>query len=415
MALPSNGTPAPEVLAALAELKASDRDWRAGRVFSLVYSAGEEVHELLEAASALYLSENALNTEVFPSLRRIQADILAAVAGLLGGVEGTAGATTSGGTESILMAVKAAREWGRAERGIESPSMVLASSAHAAFAKASHYFGIRSTRVPVGEDYRADVDAMAAAIEPDTVLVVGSAPSYPQGVIDPIPELAALAAERGALCHVDACMGGFVLPFLERLGHVDRPWDFRVPGVTSISADLHKYGYAPKGVSTVTYRDRALRRHQTFVFDGWLGGAYGSPAMAGTRSGAPLAAAWAVLHHLGEEGYLRLVERSWGAAQWLQAGVRAIPKLAVRGEPDATVFAFGAADPEALDVFALGDELAARGWYLDRQTPPDSLHATVSAVHDASVDELVADLGEAVARVGGGRTDDRSTTYATLE
>jgi glutamate/tyrosine decarboxylase-like PLP-dependent enzyme len=293
--------------------------------------------------------------------------------------------------------------------------MVLASSAHAAFAKASHYFGIRSTRVPVGEDYRADVDAMAAAIEPDTVLVVGSAPSYPQGVIDPIPELAALAAERGALCHVDACMGGFVLPFLERLGHVDRPWDFRVPGVTSISADLHKYGYAPKGVSTVTYRDRALRRHQTFVFDGWLGGAYGSPAMAGTRSGAPLAAAWAVLHHLGEEGYLRLVERSWGAAQRLQAGVRAIPELAVRGEPDATVFAFGAADPEALDVFALGDELAARGWYLDRQTPPDSLHATVSAVHDASVDELVADLGEAVARVGGGRTDDRSTTYATLE
>jgi glutamate/tyrosine decarboxylase-like PLP-dependent enzyme len=185
--------------------------------------------------------------------------------------------------------------------------------------------------------------------------------------------------------------------------------------VTSISADLHKYGYAPKGVSTVTYRDRALRRHQTFVFDGWLGGAYGSPAMAGTRSGAPLAAAWAVLHHLGEEGYLRLVERSWGAAQRLQAGVRAIPELAVRGEPDATVFAFGAADPEALDVFAVGDELAARGWYLDRQTPPDSLHATVSAVHDASVDELVADLGEAVARVGGGRTDDRSTTYATLE
>jgi sphinganine-1-phosphate aldolase len=415
MVLPSNGTPAPEVLAALAELKASDRDWRAGRVFSLVYGAGEEVHELLEAASALYVSENALNTDVFPSLRRIQADILSVVAGLLGGVEGTAGFTTSGGTESILMAVKAARGWGRAERGIDSPSMVLPMSAHAAFAKASDYFGVRSIRVPVRDDYRADTDAMAAAVEPDTVLVVGSAPSYPQGVIDPIPELAALAAERGILCHVDACMGGFVLPFLERLGHVDRPWDFRVPGVTSISADLHKYGYAPKGISTVTYRDRALRRHQTFVFDGWLGGAYGSPAMAGTRSGAPLAAAWAVLHHLGEEGYLRLVERSWDAAQRLQAGVRAIPDLALRGEPDAPVFAFGATDPKGLDIFAVGDELAARGWYLDRQTPPDSLHATVSAVHDASVDELVADLGAAVAGIGGGRAQDRSTTYATLE
>ena len=274
---------------------------------------------------------------------------------------------------------------------------------------------MRSIRVPVADDYRADVDAMAAAMEPDTVLVVGSAPSYPQGVIDPVPELAALAAERGVLCHVDACLGGLVLPFLERLGHVDRPWDFRVPGVTSISADLHKYGYAPKGVSTVTYRDRSLRRHQTFLFDGWLGGAYGSPAMAGTRPAAPLAAAWAVLHHLGEEGYLRLAERSWDAARRLEAGVRGIPGLAVRGEPDATVLAFGAADPEALDVFVVGDDLGARGWYLDRQTPPDSLHATVSAVHAESVDELVVDLAAAVDRVGGGRAGDRSTTYATLE
>jgi glutamate/tyrosine decarboxylase-like PLP-dependent enzyme len=415
MALPSTGTPASEVLAALAELKAGDRDWRAGRVFSLVYSAGEEVHELLEAASALYLSENALNTEVFPSLRRIQADILGAVAGLLGGVEGLAGVTTSGGTESILMAVKAAREWGRAERGIEQPSMVLADSAHAAFAKASHYFGVRSIRVPVGDDYRADVPAMAGAVDDSTVLVVASAPSYPQGVIDPVPELAALASDRGILCHVDACMGGFVLPFLERLGHVDRPWDFRVPGVTSISADVHKYGYAPKGISTVTYRTRELRRYQTFVFDGWLGGAYGSPAMAGTRPAGPLAAAWAVLHHLGEEGYLRLADAAWGAARTLEAGVRAVPGLAVRGEPDATLVAFGAEDPAALDVFAVADALAARGWYLDRQTPPDSLHATVTAGHAASVDELVADLAEAVAEAGGGRTTDRSTTYATLE
>src|SRR5829696_946304 len=401
MALPSTGTPAPEVLAALAELKAGDRDWRAGRVFSLIYSAGEEVHELLEAASGLYLSENALNTEVFPSLRRIQADILDAVAGLLGGVEGTAGVTTSGGTESILMAVKAAREWGRAERGIESPSMVLATSAHAAFAKASHYFGVRSIRVPVGDDYRADAEAMAAAIESDTVLVVASAPTYPQGVIDPVPELAALAAERGVLCHVEACMGGFVLPFLERLGHVDRPWDFRVPGVTSISADVHKYGYAPKGLSTVTYRTRALRRYQTFVFDGWLGGAYGSPAMPGTRPAGPLAAAWAVLHHLGEDGYLRLTAQAWDAARTLEAGVRGVPDLAVRGRPEATLVAFGAEDPAALDIFAVGDQLGAQGWFLDRQTPPDSLHATVTAAHLATVDELVRDLADAVAVVGG--------------
>jgi sphinganine-1-phosphate aldolase len=415
MPLPAHGMPAEAVLDQLSSLKAGDRDWRSGRVFSLVYSAGDEVHHLLEQASLLYLSENALNTEVFPSLRRMQADILSITGDLLGGDDSTAGFMTSGGTESILMAVKAAREWGKAERGIDEPSMVLATSAHAAFAKASHYFGVRSVRVPVGPDYRADVDAMTAAIDATTVLVVASAPSYPQGVVDPVPELAALAQERGILCHVDACMGGFLLPFLERLGRFEKPWDFRVPGVTSMSADLHKYGYAAKGASTVMYRSRDLRRHQAFLFDGWLGGAYGSPAMAGTKPAGPIAAAWAVLHHLGEDGYLRLTEAASDAARELLDGLRSMPELAVRGEPEATLVAFGAADPEALDVFAVADVLARSGWFLDRQTPPDSLHGTVHAGHAGVIPDVLADLGAAVAEVGAGRAEDRATTYGTVE
>ena len=380
-----------------------------------MYSAGDDVHAVAEEASRLYLFENALNTEVFPSLGRLQRDILGIVAGLLNGGDSVAGFMTSGGTESILMAVKVARDWGRNERGITEPEMVLPMSAHAAFAKASHYFGVRSVRVAVGDDWRADVDAMAAAMNERTVLIVGSAPTYPQGVVDDIPALASLAREREILCHVDACMGGLILPFLERLGHFDKPWDFRVDGVTSISADLHKYGYAPKGASTVTYRTRELRRYQAFTFDGWLGGFYGSPAMQGTRGSAPIAAAWAVLHYLGEEGYLRLASASWNAARALEAGVRSIPGLEVRGDPEATLVAFGAADPDALDIFAVGEALSARGWHLDRQTPPDSLHATVSAANAPVVDEFLADLRDAVGDVGGVAAADRATTYGTVE
>ena len=239
---------------------------------------------------------------------------------------------------------------------------------------------------------------MADAIDDDTVLVVGSAPSYPQGVIDPIPDLGALALERGVLCHVDACLGGFLLPFLGTLGHVTKPWDLSVPGVTSISADLHKYGYASKGVSVILYGDAGLARLQPFLTSNWLGGLYGSPSMAGTRPGGPIAAGWAVLHHLGEDGYLRLAAEAYCGRPALRRTIDATPGIAVRGAPDATVLAFGDDGSGAVDTFALGDALAERGgWFFDRQTPPDSLHATVHAGHAAVIDELCADLAACVA------------------
>src|SRR5665213_886022 len=426
--LPEHGLDAEAVLARLDDLAADDRDWRGGRVFSLVYNAGDDVLDLLSRAAARYSAENALNTMAFPSLGWMQHDIVTITAGLLGadrrpaGTGPARGYLTSGGTESLLQATKTARDWGRAERGVTRPNMVLATSGHAAFEKAAHYFDVESRRVPVSPDGSADVGAMADAMDDDTVLVVGSAPSYPQGVIDPIPDLGALASERGILCHVDACLGGFILPFLGTLGHVTKEWDLSVPGVTSISADLHKYGYGSKGVSVILYRTRELARLQPFITSNWLGGLYGSPSMAGTRPAGPIAAGWAVLHYLGNDGYLRLAEDTWGAATTIRGAIERAPGLAVGVSPDATVFAFGgelarAGSPVGgIDTFALGDHLADRGgWYFDRQSPPDSLHATVHAGHAAVADDLAADITAVAAElaVSGATAANRDTTYGT--
>ena len=405
-----------EVLAALAAKRGRDVRWQDGRTFGMVYDAGPEAHEVLAAVAQAFLHDNALNTLAFPSLGEIQAEVVGITADLVHGPS-AAGFLTSGGTESILMAVKAARERARRDRGVTEPELVLPVSAHAAFHKAADYFGLTVRRVPVRDDWRADVDAAAELVGPNTALVVGSAPQYPQGVVDPIPELAALAVSVGASFHTDACMGGFVLPFLEEMGESVPPWDFRVDGVTSISADVHKLGYAPKGVSVILHRDKHLRRDQTFVFDDWLGGFYASPNMQGTRAALPMACAWAILHHLGLEGYLRLTRLTLDTRRRLVAGVRALPGLTVLGEPEAHLVAI-ASDPSAehpLDAFAVGDALAARGWFHDRQGPPDTLHATVSAGNAPVIEEYLADLIDCAAEVAGTRAEDRSTSYATLE
>ncbi len=416
MSLPDHGRSHDEVLGALEEMRGDDARWQDGRTFGLVYDGGPEVHAVAEEAAAMYLHENALNTLAIPSLGQIQREVVGSMAELLHGPD-AAGFMTSGGTESILMAVKAARERARAERGLDGGEIVLADTAHAAFHKGAHYFGLDTVIVSAGPDYRCDVDAMADAVSERTVLVVGSAPQYPHGVIDPIPELAALATEVDANMHVDACMGGFVLPFMERLGEPVRPWDFRVDGVTTISLDVHKLGYAPKGASIILHRDKGLRRFQTYTFDDWRGGFYASPSMQGTRSGAPMAAAWAVMQRLGIDGYERLTRTTIDTARKLQAGVRAIDGLDLVGEPEAQLMAIRVADgwEDRLDVFAVGDALGTRGWYLDRQHRPDSLHATVSNGNAPVADQFLVDLAASVAETLGDRSDDRSTSYATLE
>ncbi len=417
MPLPDHGRSIDEVIAELEAKREHDVRWQDGRAFGMIYDGGPSVHEVAERAAKLYLHENALNTKAFPSLGEIQSEVVRWTAGLLHGPASAAGFMTSGGTESILCAVLAARERGRKERGITQPHMIVAESAHAAFHKAAHIYGIGLSKTKVNPDWTADTQAMADAITPDTVLMVGSAPQYPQGVIDDIPAIAALAQAANANCHVDACMGGFVLPFVEKLGRAVRPWDFRVAGVTSISADIHKLGYAPKGASVILYRDKDLRAYQTFVFDGWLGGFYASPNLQGTRSGLPMATAWAVMQHLGLAGYLRLTQAMLNNADQMRAGISAIEGLRVLGDGTYHLVAM-AADPGSerrVDMFALGDALLKRGWFHDRQTPPDALHSTVSNSNTGVIDQYLQDLNACVDEVAGTSATDRSTNYATLE
>ncbi len=411
MPLPATGQSAGDILAHLDALQARDVDWHAGRAFSLAYHAGDDVLDLAKAAYAKYLSSNALNVLAFPSLRTLQSEVVAMVSDLLHGGPDAAGFMTTGGTESILLAVKAARGRGR-ERGVTAPEMVLPTTAHAAFEKGAEYFGVRAVRVPVRDDFRADADAMAAAVTSDTVLLVASAPAYPQGVIDPVREIASLAAERDVLCHVDACMGGVTLPMLERLGYPIPPFDFRVPGVTSMSVDLQKYGYTPKGASVILHRSKELRKRQTFVTENWLGGFYASSGVLGTRGGGSIAAAWAVMRYLGEAGYLRLTRAAREATEALVGGLRATPGVRVLGEPEATLVAFTIDDA---DPFAVGEALGQRGWYVDQQQPPPSLHCTVNAVHAPLVPEFLAALRESLDVVRAARTRADQTAYGALE
>lgn len=417
MSFAQKGRSVDEVIEALRAKRSDDVKWSEGRAFGMVYDGGPSVHAVAERAAALYLHENALNTRAFPSLAQIQQEVVGWTGELLHAPTGAAGFLTSGGTESILCAVLAARERGREERGITAPEMVLPETAHAAFHKAAHLFGVVTRKTPAAADYSADLDAMRAAVNANTVLVVGSAPQYPQGIVDPIPAIAELAASVGANCHVDACMGGFVLPFAEMLGRPVPPWDFRVEGVHSISADVHKLGYAPKGISVILHRTKALRRYQTFAFSDWLGGFYASPNLQGSRSGLPMAAGWAVMQHLGIDGYVELTRQTLENADRMRAGIAAVDGLRVLGDSRFHVLALAAdpTSPAPLDVFALGDALLARGWFHDRQSPPDSLHATVCNGNTGMIDPYLEDLRLCVDAVRGRRTDDRSTSYSTLE
>jgi glutamate/tyrosine decarboxylase-like PLP-dependent enzyme len=412
MPMSADGQSREQVLAELAALRQGDVRWRQGRAFSLAYHGGDDVVALGEEVYAQAIGDNALNTGAFPSLRRMQDDVVATVATWLGDPGTAAGFMTSGGTESLLLAVETARERGRQERCIERPNMVLATSAHAAFEKAARYFDVESRRIPVGPDWRADPAAMAAAVDDDTVLIVASAPQYPQGVIDPVGAIAAIAAARDISCHVDACMGGVTLHYLRRLGHPIPPWNFEVPGVTSISVDLHKYGYTAKGASVLMHRTRELRDRQVFMTTNWLGGLYGSSGIQGTKSGGAIAAAWAVTRYLGDEGYLRLTAAARRACEQLADVVRSIPKLALITDPQVTLVTITSGH-DSVDVFAVADALWNRGWLVDKQGPPSSLHLTVNAIHDGLIDEFAADLRASVEEATSSGPGDAGA-YATV-
>ena len=413
MQFPEKGTSHEEITSHLNDAIARDADWRGGKIFSLVYFAGDEVAEVLKEAYTTAFYTNGLGPAAFKSLKKFESEVISMTADLLHYPE-AAGNMTSGGTESILMAVKTARDWARAEKGVTDPQVVVPITAHPAFDKAAHYLDVEIVHTPLRDDLRADVEAMRRAITENTVLLAGSAPCYPFGVIDPISDIAALAAERGLLCHVDACLGAYLLPFAARLGHSVPPWDFRVPGVTSISADLHKDGYSARGASVVLYRDRELRRHQFFAVSDWPGGLYGSPTLAGSRPGGAIAAAWAVLNFLGVEGYTRLARVIMETTAALIEGVNGISQLQVLGDPDMSVFAFAS---DSLDIYAVAEALDDTGWHPDRQQLPPSLHCMVTPVHEKIVQPFLSDLRRAARDVAesGAASTGRAATYGMLD
>lgn len=390
LTLPERGLNRADLLRKMEAEKSQDADWRNGRSWSLVYYGGDEHTEFLKQAYGLYFSENGLSGAAFPSLRKFEAEVVAMILSLLGGKNGEVGTMTSGGTESILLAVKTYRDWARIHRPeVTCPEMLIPVSAHPAFFKAAQYFDVRPVRVGLNSDYRVSLNQLQEKFSPQTIFIVGSAPSYPQGVIDAIVAMGAFAAERNVGLHVDACLGGFLLPFVRKLGYPVPAFDFTVPGVTSISADLHKNGYAAKGASAILYRNVELRRFQYFVDPDWTGGVYGSPTMLGTRPGGAIAAAWAAMMSLGEEGYLRLAQQTMHVTEQLIQGISAIPGLDITGSPDMSVLAFGAKD---IDVFVLAKRMAQKGWRLDRQRNPDSLHMIATANHGQSIQPFLHDL-----------------------
>ncbi|MNW42170.1 Glutamate decarboxylase [compost metagenome] len=396
---PTTGKAKKEILDQLQDLRGQDANWRDGRTWSLVYYGGEDISDLTRQAYQLFSHENGLNPGAFPSLRQMETEVVSMTADLLGGGSETVGNMTSGGTESILMAVKTARDYARAVRPeIRQPEMVLPVTAHPAFSKAAAYFDIKAVYIPLTEEYLADISMTKELINANTILLVGSAPAYPHGVMDPIEEMASIAIDHHIPFHVDACLGGFMLPFLKKIGEPLPDFDFRVPGVTSISADLHKYGYASKGASVVLYREDAYRQHQFYVRSDWPGGLFASPTMAGTRPGGAIAAAWAVLNYLGQDGYSRLADSTLQITRRLKEALVAIPGLHILGNPRMSVFAVGS---EELNLYAVADELESKGWHMDRQHLPPSLHFMVTQAHRESVDAFIHDMQKAIEAVTG--------------
>lgn len=397
--LPSGGTPWEELSAALSDAKKDDFSWREGRIPLYVYFRDQELLNVSRDAYMLFFSENALGKRAFPSLTKLEADVIEMALDLFNAGPGAGGSFTSGGTESIFLALKTARDWARANRpDIERPMAVLPESAHAAFNKAGHYLNVDIVRVPVGQSFRADVAAMARAITDQTIFIAGSAPGYPHGVFDPIEELGQLAREKDLWLHIDACFGGFLAPFARRIRQDVPAFDFQVPGVRSLSADIHKYGYGAKGASVVLYADASLKAYQGFEFRDWPRGYYATETFSGTRPGGAIASAWAVMNYLGDDGYMDIARTIMDAKDRLVAGVNAIEGLSVVEPSDLCIVLYRSIDP-ALDINAIADVLLERGWFVGRSVEPEAIHLALNTVHAPVVDDYLADLRDAVDEV----------------
>lgn len=362
--------------------------------------AMEERNKVVNLYFEAFMHDNALNPVIFPSLRKFENEIVSMTAHMLHGDGNTVGSVTSGGSESLLMAVKTYRDFARKKMPhVAAPNIVAPSSLHPAFDKAGQYFNVEIKHVEVDPvKLVCNLTDLEAAIDENTILIAASAPSYPQAIMDQIEEISKIATKYNLPFHVDACYGGFMTPWLEKLGHKIPPWDYRLPGVTSISADIHKYGYATKGASVITYKNEAIRKFQFFAYSKWSGGLFASPTMAGTRPGGHLAASWAVLRRMGQNGYMEMAEKVFATAEKMRNGIREIEGLEVLGNPIITGFGFGSTD-KRFTVYQIADEMEKKGWKTEVQMYPDSIHCTVVPSHVRSCDKWLSDLKDAVANL----------------
>ncbi|MGJ7530086.1 pyridoxal phosphate-dependent decarboxylase family protein [Variovorax sp. GB1P17] len=406
--LPDHGIAWDELQRQLKDASSNDADWRGGRVPMFIHYAGEDVLEVAKQAYLMYFSENGLGPRAFGSLAKFEKEVVDMGLGLLHGGPQACGAMTTGGTESIFLAVKCARDRALARRpGMGKPRIVMPQSAHPAFDKAAYFLGLEPVRTPLGADFRADVAAMRAALTPDTAMLVGSAPAFPHGVVDPIPELAAQAREQGTWMHVDACVGGYFAPFARELGADIPDFDFVVEGVTSISADLHKYGYTAKGASTLFFADPEAFALMGYYFDNWPRGQYFTHTLVGTRAGGAIAAAWAVMNYLGKDGYLRVTQRVLATRRAMQAGLDALG-LPTLGNPALCIFAFGS---PSRDMAAVGKGMTARGWTVGYVNDPPGIHHMLNLTHEPVVGQYLSDMAavlegpETKASAGSGRVE----------
>ncbi|KAI8973410.1 sphingosine-1-phosphate lyase [Mycotypha africana] len=396
LTLPSKGLTEEQVmenLHRLADLKAAD--WAGGKVSGSIYHGGEDLTRILAEAYKIFAVANPLHPDIFPGIRRMEAESVAMVLNMYHAPSTGCGTMTSGGTESILMACKAYRDMYQDLKGIEYPEMVVPDTIHAAFMKASNYFKIKLVTVPIDPvTLKVDIKKVERAITKNTIMIAGSAVNFPHGIADDIKALGQLAKKYDIGCHVDCCLGSFIMPFLEKAGFPTTDFDFRVEGVTSISCDTHKYGFAAKGSSIIMYRNAKIRKYQYFLYSQWTGGIYASPSIAGSRPGALIAGCWSALMHLGEDGYLDTCRKIIGARRTMEAAVRSIPQLHVKGDPIGPVLAFGANDP--LNIYDVGDKLSARGWSLSALQNPPGIHVSVTLPWVNSADQFVKDLKESV-------------------
>ncbi len=409
---PKHGRPWDELAPEMEAAKADDMPWHSGRAHKTAFHASDEVLAVVKEAYSMFLTENALYPSGFKSLGRFEQEILRMAADILGGGPETAGICTSGGTESNIVAVKAARDHARVHRPqARRPEILLGRNAHPSFNKAADFMGLDVVRTPLGDDLRADPQAIAGAVNDNTIMIVGSAPAWPYGIIDPIAELADIARDHGLWCHVDSCVGGFIAPFVRKLGYDMPDFDLSVAGVWSISADLHKYGYAAKNISTLLFRDPGLRDIAGFQFDDWPSGRYATYTVSGSRTGGALAGAWAVLNHLGEDGYLDFARQSMDALDRLKAGIEAMDGLHIWGRPHATLAAYGST---VHDILAVAEAMERRGWIVNRLKEPSAIQLVINPIHAPLVDEYLADLAESLDEVvrGHNRAVNRDVSYA---